>query len=43
MELTQALEASTSQLEAERQRRAELEAELARYRELFGDLEGGVR
>lgn len=39
-ELAQALEASTSQLEAERQRRAELEAELARYRERFGDLAG---
>jgi hypothetical protein len=39
-ELAEALEASTSQLEAERQRRAELEAELARYRERYGDLEG---
>jgi Uma2 family endonuclease len=39
-EMAQALEASTSQLEAERQRRAELEAELARYREKFGELGG---
>ena len=37
-ELASALEESTSQLEAERQRRADLEAELARYREQFGDL-----
>jgi hypothetical protein len=39
-ELAQALEESSSQLEAERQRRAELEAELACYRERYGDLEG---
>jgi len=37
-ELAEALVASPSQLEAERQRRAELEAELARYRERYGDL-----
>jgi Uma2 family endonuclease len=39
-EMAAALEASTHQLEAERQRRAEVEAELARYRERFGELEG---
>ena len=38
-ELASALEESISQLEAERQRRADLEAELARYREQFGDLD----
>jgi hypothetical protein len=38
-EMAAALEESTHQLEAERQRRAEVEAELARYREQFGDLE----
>ncbi len=38
-ELAQALQVSTHQLEAERQRRSELESELARYRERFGDLE----
>ncbi len=37
-EMAAALEESTHQLEAERQRRAELEAELARYREQFGNL-----
>lgn len=40
-ELAQALAALTNQLAAERQRRAELEAELARYRERFGDLKNG--
>ncbi|MGD1939814.1 MAG: hypothetical protein ACFB0G_00740 [Leptolyngbyaceae cyanobacterium] len=30
--------ASPTQLETDRQRRAELDAELARYREQFGDL-----
>lgn len=39
-ELAEALEDSTNQLEAERQRRTELEAELARYQERYGDLEG---
>lgn len=38
-EMAAALEESTHQLEAERQRRAAVEAELARYREQFGDLE----
>jgi hypothetical protein len=40
MELALSLEASTSQLETEHQHRAELKAELACYRERFGDLEG---
>lgn len=37
-ELVAALEESTAQLEAERQQRHALEAELARYRQQFGDL-----
>jgi Uma2 family endonuclease len=37
-EMAAALEESTHQLEAERQRRAEVEAELARYRAQFGNL-----
>ena len=37
-ELATALSASTTELETERQRRTELEAELARYRKQFGDL-----
>lgn len=37
-EMAAALEESTHQLEAERQRRAAVEAELARYRGRFGDL-----
>jgi Uma2 family endonuclease len=37
-EMAAALEESTHQLEAERQRRAEAEAELARYRQQFGEL-----
>jgi Uma2 family endonuclease len=37
-EMAAALKESTHQLEAERQRRAEVEAKLARYQERFGDL-----
>ena len=37
-ELATALADSNAQLEAERQRRVDLEAELARYRQQFGDL-----
>ena len=37
-ELASALEVSTAALEVERQRAAELEAELERYRQQFGDL-----